>query len=259
YSPKLSRSVKPHSPVVTPALAQSIEAGMMLRFSLAAARSSLRAAATAFWSRALRHALRRSICSASACGETVTIASAAPASGGDRRVLAGFDGLDAAGVRFHELMFHIALLDGGDCAAERRDVRQLLLRLAFESLDLGGNCGRAVENVAVFEQVGLVGEDLLHAQRPLLVPGPRQAERFVPGWQLHRSRAGAFRQRHSQHLDENSSDVVLRLLLGQPERVDLHAIAEQPLFGIVDAVALGGDLVPELGKGAHLAQLGDEA
>ena len=30
YSPKAERSAKPHSPVVTPALAQAIEAGMML-------------------------------------------------------------------------------------------------------------------------------------------------------------------------------------------------------------------------------------
>ena len=48
YSPKLSRRATPHSPVVTPALAQAIEAGMMLRFSCAAARSSFSAAATAF-------------------------------------------------------------------------------------------------------------------------------------------------------------------------------------------------------------------
>ena len=31
YSPNTSRSASPHSPVVTPALAQAIEAGMMLR------------------------------------------------------------------------------------------------------------------------------------------------------------------------------------------------------------------------------------
>src|SRR6266566_340810 len=71
YSPKLSRKAKPHSPVVTPAFAQVIEAGMMLRFSLAAARNSFSAAETARWSRALRQALSRSICSASACGETI--------------------------------------------------------------------------------------------------------------------------------------------------------------------------------------------
>ena len=31
---------------------------------------------------------------------------------------------------------------------------------------------------------------------------------------------------------QNAGDVVFRLLLGQPERIDLHAVAEQPLLGI---------------------------
>ena len=138
-------------------------------------------------------------------------------------------------------------------------MRKLLLCLALELLDLGRDRWRPVENVAVFQEVGLVGQDLLHAQRPLLVPWTRQAERLVPGRQLHRPRARVLRQRHRQHLDENPGDVVLRLLLGQPERIDLHAVAEQPLLRVIDAVALGGDLVPELGEGAHLAHLGDEA
>ena len=119
---------------------------------------------------------------------------------------------------------------------------------------------RAVEDVAVFEQVGLVGEDLLHAQRPLLVPGARQAR-------APRSRPAAARRGrgHScdsvdrQHLEQDAVDVVLRLLLGQAERVDLHAVAEAALLRIVDAVALARDLVPQLGEGAHLAHLGDEA
>src|SRR6516225_7594260 len=86
YSPKLSRSVKPHSPVVTPALAQSIDLlGLRLRRdrddSVGRARERRRLA------------LHESI-------------------DADHCLLAAFDRLDAAGVRFHELMFHIALLDG---------------------------------------------------------------------------------------------------------------------------------------------------
>ena len=50
----------------------------------------------------------------------------------------------------------------------------------------------ALEDVGVVEQVGLVGQDLLDAQRPLLVPRPRQPERLVPGRQL-RSRGRARR------------------------------------------------------------------
>ena len=47
YSPNASRKVQPHSPVVTPALAQAIEAGMMLPWPAAARLSSASAAATA--------------------------------------------------------------------------------------------------------------------------------------------------------------------------------------------------------------------
>ena len=177
----------------------------------------------------------------------------------DHGLLAAFDRLDAPRVGFHKLLLHIAVLDGGDRAAQPLDVRQFLLRLALEPLDLFGDCGRAVENIAVFEQVRLVGENLLHTQRPLLVPWPRKAERFVPSGQLHRARAGAFGERHGQHLDENARDVVLRLLLGESERIDLHAVAKEPLLGIIDAVALGCDLVPQLGECAHFAQLGDKA
>ena len=45
----------------------------------------------------------------------------------------------------------------------------------------------------------------------------------------------------------------------RPRRVDLHAVAEQAVLLLGDAVALAADLVPELDEGAHLAQLGDEA
>ena len=49
------------------------------------------------------------------------------------------------------------------------------------------------------------------------------------------------------------------LLLGEAERVHLHAVAEQPLLGVGDAVALARDLVPQFDEGAHLAHFGDEA
>ena len=81
----------------------------------------------------------------------------------------------------------------------------------------------------MLEQVGLVGQDLLDAQRPLLVPGPGQAERLVPRRQLHGARAGVLGQRHREHLEDDALHVVLRLGLGEPERVDLHAVAEPAL------------------------------
>ena len=55
-----------------------------------------------------------------------------------------------------------------------------------------------VEEVVVLEQVGLVREHLLDAQRPLLVPRPRQPERLVPGRELHRAGAGVLRERHAE-------------------------------------------------------------
>ena len=75
----------------------------------------------------------------------------------------------------------------------------------------------AVEEVGVFEQIGLEGDDLLHAQRPLLVPGARQAERLVPGRKLHGAGAGVLGEGDGEHLDQDAVDVVLRLRLGEAE------------------------------------------
>ncbi len=44
---------------------------------------------------------------------------------------------------------------------------------------------------------------------------------------------------------QDARDVVFRLRLGEAERVDLHAVAEQPLLGIGDAVARARDLIPQ--------------
>ena len=118
---------------------------------------------------------------------------------------------------------------------------------------------RPLEEVVVLEQVALVGQHLLDPQRPLLVPRPRQAERLVPRGQLHGAGAGVLGQRHGEHLEHDALHVVLGLGLGEPERVDLHAVAEAALLGVGDAVALEGQLVPELHEGAHLAHLLDEA
>ncbi len=127
------------------------------------------------------------------------------------------------------------------------------------SCRLGLDHVRALEDVVVLEQVGLEGEHLLHAQRPLLVPGPGQPERLVPRRQLHGPGPGALRQRHTEALEHDALHVVLRLLLGEAERVHLHPVAETAQLGIIDAVALAADAVPELGEGTHLAGLLHEA
>src|SRR3546814_6493330 len=117
---------------------------------------------------------------------------------------------------------------------------------------------RAVEDVVVLQGVGLEGENLLQAKAPRVVPGPRQAERLVPRRKLHRARPRRLGQSDRQHLQEDAVDVVLRLLLGEPQRVHLHAVAEAAVLFLRDAVALAAELVPQFGEGAHLAELGDQ-
>ncbi len=46
---------------------------------------------------------------------------------------------------------------------------------------------------------------------------------------------------------------------GQAQRVDLHAVAEDAEFWILDAVTIAGGLFPELAECTHLAHLFDEA
>ncbi len=130
---------------------------------------------------------------------------------------------------------------------------------SFSSSTLASiNC-RTIEDVAIFEQVGLISDDLLHADRPLLIPRPRQAQRLVPGRKLNGASTGLLGQHDRQHLQENAVDIVLRLLLGQAEAVDLHAITETAQLLVLHTVALKADLIPQVDEGAHLAHLGDEA
>ena len=157
------------------------------------------------------------------------------------------------------LRLHIADLDRRRRAAELVDLLEFGHRLGLELGDLAGDLGIAVENVAIFQEVGLIGHDLLHAQRPLLVEGARQAERLVPGRQLHGAGAGVLGENDGEHLDQDAIDVVFRLLLGEAERIDLHAIAEAAELLVLHAIALARDLVPKLRERPHLAEFGDEA
>ena len=81
YSPKLSRSAQPHSPVVTPALAQAIEAGMMLAPLVRRALELGERRGDRLASRAARQAFSRSSWSRSASSDTVMIESMPPVSG----------------------------------------------------------------------------------------------------------------------------------------------------------------------------------
>ena len=118
---------------------------------------------------------------------------------------------------------------------------------------------RAVEDVAVLQQVGLEGQDLLDAEGPLLVPGPGKAEGLVPRRQLQGPGPGPLGQGDPERLQHDAGDVVLRLGLGQAQGVDLDAVAHAAEPGVGDAVALGADPVPQGGEGPHLAGLLHEA
>jgi hypothetical protein len=118
------------------------------------------------------------------------------------------------------------LLDRGERAAEAQDVVEFALGGDGELADLRVHDLGAGEDVRILEQVALVGEDLLESKAPLLVPGTGQTERLVPRRQLDGAGARVGGERHAEHLEHDALDVVLGLLLGEPEGVDLHAVAE---------------------------------
>ena len=162
----------------------------------------------------------------------------------DHLLLARLDAPHPLGLAAHEPP--LELVDRLEGAAERLHVGQLGPGRFGQLCRLGLDHHRPSKMSLVLEQVGLEGEDLLHAQGPLLVPGPRQPERLVPGRQLHGAGPGALGQRDAERLEDDALHVVLRLLLGQPERVHLHAIAEAAELGVLDPVALAADAVPQL-------------
>ena len=118
------------------------------------------------------------------------------------------------------------------CAAEPVDFGQRGAGLLFQLFGLALDDMAAVENILEFQEIRLVGQDLLQAQAPLLVPRARKAHGLVPRGQLQRAAAGALGQRHRQRLDQDTVDVVLRLRLGQAQRVYLHPIAEEQCLGV---------------------------
>ena len=152
---------------------------------------------------------------------------------------------DPLAVGLDQARLHVG--DGLDGAAVLLDHRHLGPGALGQLLDQAVHHLRALEDVGVLEQVGLVGQHLLDPQAPLLVPGAGQAHRLVPGRQLDRAGAGVAAEGHGERLEHDPLDVVLRLGLGQAERVDLDAVAEAQHLLVGDAVALAADLVPERG------------
>ena len=73
----------------------------------------------------------------------------------------------------------------------------------------------------------------------------RPSASFHAGSWIERARA-SLGQRDAEHLEHDALHVVLGLGLGEPEAVDLHAVAEAAGLGVGDAVALEADAVPQL-------------
>jgi hypothetical protein len=116
----------------------------------------------------------------------------------DDDLLALLDAAHALAVGVDQRRLHVRhRLDGAAVLLDHRHLRAGPLdELGDEAIHHLG----ALEDVGVLEQVGLVGEHLLDAQGPLLVPGPRQAERLVPGRELDRAGAGAAAERDRERL-----------------------------------------------------------
>src|SRR6185437_1510360 len=95
-------------------------------------------------------------------------------------LLAALDRRQPPRIRFDQALLHIAALDRRHRAAQPADALELGQDLGFERIDLPLDLRRTVEDVAMLEKIGLIGEDLLEPQAPLLVPDPRQAQRLVP-------------------------------------------------------------------------------
>jgi hypothetical protein len=127
----------------------------------------------------------------------------------DDHDLASLDPGDPLAVRLDQLGLHVR--DRLHGAAAVGDLLHLGVGALGELRDQAVHHHGSLEDVRVVEQVGLVGEDLLNPEAPLLVPGAGEAERLVPGRQLDRPGARVAAQGHSQGLEHDSRHVVLGL------------------------------------------------
>ena len=212
-----------------------------IRFSVArrrarAAASAASAASTAAWSRSARQRRTASIC----CGfdRRVDDQDAALGVGRQRRVLGLGEAVLArrrparrtrsAAMRSRWESTSAAFMYGTASTAPPCSATTAISARAPSSSSATSAVHhlRALEDVGVLEDVGFVGQHLLDAQRPLLIPRARQPERLVPRRQLDRAGARVAPERHRERLEHDPLHVVLRLGLGEAERVDLHAVAE---------------------------------
>ena len=82
-------------------------------------------------------------------------------------------------MRADQAFLHI--VDSINGAAHLIYLRQLCARLRFQLSGFSIDDVAAIKQILIFEKIGFKGEDLLHPQRPLLIPRARQTQRFIPG------------------------------------------------------------------------------
>ena len=195
YSPNTSRSASAHSPTVPPALASAIVAG--IRFSVVAAVSAVAptrarprpsparratASSSAIWPRSASGSSFRMCDSPSRLAVrgdgSVSVKLLTPTTFVSPDSMRRTRSVFACTSRplISSIIPNEPPPSSTHCSSSQAAVHS---SSTFASIDL-----RALEDVAVLQQVRLVGQDLLHPQRPLLVPGTGQAQRLVPARQL---------------------------------------------------------------------------
>ena len=117
-------------------------------------------------------------------------------------------------MRLDQARLHVGDPLAGRRAAVLGDDRHLGPGALDQLVDEALHDLRPLEDVGVVEQVGLVGEDLLDPQAPLLVPGAGEAERLVPGGELDRAGAGVAAERHGEMNTSMTINATAAWLLG---------------------------------------------
>ena len=271
YSPNTSRNAPAHSPTVPPALASAIVAGTRFSSCAATARSSSSARVDRGlvargaprrdrldvlvlrprdrWSRCRRAAR------SSASGDgSVSVNEFTPTT----LQVARLDAPHALGVRLHEAALH--LVDHRERAAARRaPTRARPPPLRTTPSTLRSTTTEPSNRSPYSSRSDSYASTCWMRSDHCWSHGVGRPERLVPARQLDRARPRVLRQRDAEHLEHDALHVVLGLLLGEAERVHLHAVAEAAQLLVVDAVALVPDAIPHARERAHLAHLFDEA
>ena len=173
----------------------------------------------------------------------------------DHRLVVGLDlGLEARRTR-RDLPLEPARLDPGHHAPLRLDLGEEPFGLALEPI---GQCldeiGTA-EGVLHVGHAGLVGEDLLGAQRDADRVLGRERQRLVEGVGVERLRAAQHRR---QRLVGHPHDVVVRLLCGERHPGGLGVEAHLPAAVILGAILVAEPAGPDAAGGAKFGDLLEE-